>query len=35
MGMVDVVVMRSDYVHRHRSIVGAIVRPALREGRVL
>ena len=32
---VDVVVMRSDDVQRHRNIVGAIVRPALREGRVL
>jgi len=32
---VDVVVARSDYVRRHRDIVGSIVRPALREGRVL
>ncbi|MBM3187866.1 MAG: hypothetical protein FJ279_12955 [Planctomycetes bacterium] len=32
---VDVVVLRADYVRRHRDIVGAIVRPALREGRVL
>lgn len=32
---VDVVVMRSDYVQRHRNIVGTIVRPALREGKVL
>lgn len=32
---VDVVVMRSDYVQRHRNLVGTIVRPALREGRVL
>lgn len=32
---VDVVVMRSDYVQRYRDIIGAIVRPALREGRVL
>lgn len=32
---VDVVVARSDYVRRHRDVVGTIVRPALREGRVL
>ena len=32
---VDVVVTRSDYVRRHRDIVGTIVRSALREGRVL
>lgn len=32
---VDVVVARSDYVQRHRNVVGTIVRPALREGRVL
>jgi predicted nucleotidyltransferase len=32
---VDVVVTRSDYVRRHRDIVGTVVRPALREGRVL
>jgi predicted nucleotidyltransferase len=32
---VEVVVTRSDYVERHRDIVGTIVRPALREGRVL
>lgn len=32
---VDVVVVRSDYVQRHRNIVGTVVRPALREGRVL
>ncbi len=32
---VDVVVARSDYVQRHRDVVGTIVRPALREGRVL
>jgi hypothetical protein len=28
---VDVVVTRSDYVRRHRDIVGTVVRPALRE----
>jgi predicted nucleotidyltransferase len=32
---VDIVVARSDYVRRHRDVVGTIVRPALREGRVL
>jgi predicted nucleotidyltransferase len=32
---VDIVVVRSDYVQRHRDIVGTIVRPALREGKVL
>jgi uncharacterized protein len=32
---VDVVVARSEYVHRHRDIIGTVVRPALREGRVL
>lgn len=32
---IDVVVARSDYVRRHRDVVGTIVRPALREGRVL
>ena len=32
---VDIVVARSDYVRRHRDIVGTVVRPALREGRVL
>jgi len=32
---VDVVVARSDYVRRHRDVIGTIVRPALREGRVL
>ena len=32
---VDVVVARSDYVPRHRDVIGTIVRPALREGRVL
>ena len=32
---VDVVVARSDYVRRHRDVVGTIVRPALRDGRVL
>jgi predicted nucleotidyltransferase len=32
---VDIVVVRSDYVRRHRDVVGTIVRPALREGRVL
>lgn len=32
---VDVVVARSEYVRRHRDIVGTIVRPALREGRLL
>jgi predicted nucleotidyltransferase len=32
---VDIVVARSDYVRRHRDIIGTVVRPALREGRVL
>ena len=32
---VDVVVARSDYVRRHRDVIGTVVRPALREGRVL
>jgi hypothetical protein len=32
---VDVVVTRSDYVRRYRDVVGTIVRPALREGKVL
>lgn len=32
---IDVVVVRSDYVQRHRNTVGTVVRPALREGRVL
>ena len=32
---VDVVVARSDYVRCHRDIIGTVVRPALREGRVL
>ena len=32
---VDVVVARSDYVRRYRDIIGTVVRPALREGRVL
>lgn len=32
---VDVVVARSDYVRRYRDVVGTIVRPALREGKVL
>jgi uncharacterized protein len=32
---VDVVVARSDYVRRHRGLIGTVVRPALREGRVL
>ena len=32
---VDIVVARSDTVRRHRDVVGTIVRPALREGRVL
>lgn len=32
---VDVVVARSDYVRRHRDLIGTVVRPALREGRVL
>jgi predicted nucleotidyltransferase len=32
---VEVVVARSDYVRRHRDVIGTIVRPALREGRVL
>ena len=26
---------RSDYVRRHRDLIGTVVRPALREGRVL
>jgi predicted nucleotidyltransferase len=32
---IDVVVARSDYVRRHRDLIGTVVRPALREGRVL
>jgi uncharacterized protein len=32
---VDIVIARSDYVRRHRDVVGTVVRPALREGRVL
>ncbi len=32
---VDVVVARSDYVRRHTNLVGTIVRPALREGRII
>jgi len=32
---VDIVVARSDYVRRHRDIIGTVARPALREGRVL
>jgi uncharacterized protein len=32
---VDVVVARSDYVRRHRDVIGTIVRPALREGKVI
>jgi predicted nucleotidyltransferase len=32
---VDVVVTRSDFVQRYRDVVGTIVRPALREGKVL
>lgn len=32
---VDVIVARSEYVRRHRDIVGTIIRPALREGRLL
>jgi hypothetical protein len=32
---VDVLIARSDYVHRHRDLIGTVVRPALREGRVL
>jgi uncharacterized protein len=32
---VDIIVARSDYVRRHRDVVGTIVRPALREGKVL
>ena len=32
---VDVVVVRSEYVRRHRDVIGTIVRSALREGRVL
>jgi predicted nucleotidyltransferase len=31
----DIVVTRSDTVRRHRDVVGAVVRSALREGRVL
>ncbi len=32
---VDIVVVRADYVRRHRDMVGTVVRPALREGRLL
>ena len=32
---VDIVVARSDYVRRYRDVIGTVVRPALREGRVL
>jgi hypothetical protein len=32
---VDVVVKRAAYVQRYGDLVGTIVRPALREGRVL
>lgn len=32
---VDVVVARSDFVRRYRDVVGTIIRPALREGKVL
>ncbi len=32
---VDIVVMRSEDVRRYRDVVGTIVRPALREGKVL
>jgi len=32
---VDVVVMRPAYVEQYKDIIGTIVRPALREGRVL
>jgi predicted nucleotidyltransferase len=32
---VDIVIARSDYVRRHRDVVGTVVRLALREGRVL
>jgi uncharacterized protein len=32
---VDVVVLRPAYVERYRDIIGTIVRPALREGKVL
>jgi predicted nucleotidyltransferase len=32
---VDVVVVRTSYVQRYGDLVGTIVRPALREGRVL
>lgn len=32
---VDVVVARSDFMHRYRDVIGTIVRPALREGKVL
>ena len=32
---VDVVVVRSAYVRRYGKLVGTVVRPALREGRVL
>lgn len=32
---VDVVVANADYVQRHANVIGTIVRPALREGKVL
>lgn len=32
---VDIVVTRSDYVLLHRDVVGTVVRPALREGKML
>ena len=32
---IDIVVTRSDYVRRHRDLIGTVVRPAFREGRVL
>jgi predicted nucleotidyltransferase len=32
---VDVIVARSDFVQRYRDVVGTIIRPALREGKVL
>lgn len=32
---VDIVVTRSDYALVHRDVVGTVVRPALREGKVL
>lgn len=32
---VDIVVANADYVRRHTGVVGTVVRPALREGKVL